>query len=100
MDRPALQATRRRSPLPSGQSRLHTAGKTNEARPLANGPGLEDTADSSQILNAAKDSVARWRSFANSGGTSDIEERICRVVYRSFERLAGDAGVGDLGGGP
>jgi hypothetical protein len=61
--------------LLTGQSPAERVGLTERASPI-------------QVAAGARESVARWRAFANGGSSCDTEERIARVVYRSFERMA------------
>jgi hypothetical protein len=50
--------------------------------------GLDPSAGSEEIADAARRAATRWRAFGNVGATSDVEERVARIIYRSFEGLA------------
>jgi len=51
--------------------------------------GLASHASASEITAAARDGVVRWRRFANLEAATELETRIARIMYRSFEAMGG-----------
>lgn len=51
--------------------------------------GLESGASASDMADAARDGVARWRRFANLEAATELETRVARIMYRSFEAMSG-----------
>lgn len=58
-------------------------------REVARRLGLDADASASDLVQAARDSVARWRLFLNLEAASRTETSIARIMCRSFEAMRG-----------
>jgi len=56
--------------------------------------GAPPGATASDVSEAARQAVARWRTFHQRDAATEIESRLARTMYRSFEMLAAQAGDG------
>lgn len=53
--------------------------------------GLPAGAPSGDVAQAARQAASRWRTYHNLDAATEIESRIARTMYRSFETLAANA---------
>jgi hypothetical protein len=54
--------------------------------------GLPPGASREHVHEAARQAVTRWRTYANVEAVTELESRLARTLYRSFEALAAEAG--------